>query len=116
MASPDPTDVAAYDELAKNTIGGAQTLTAPIEILDYDSIWPELYEQEAGRIRAVLGDRVVRLERFRDWLRANTADRIRYADTKRELATRDWKYMQQYADAKTAIVLDIMGRAAQDAG
>ncbi len=48
---------------------------------------------------------------FRDWLRANDADRALYADTKRELAARDWKYVQQYADAKTAIVAEIMARA-----
>ena len=30
---------------------------------------------------------------------------------KRELAARDWKYVQQYADAKTAIVEEIMSRA-----
>jgi hypothetical protein len=48
---------------------------------------------------------------FRDWLRTNAADRELYARTKRELATRDWKYMQQYADAKTAVVREIMARA-----
>ena len=48
---------------------------------------------------------------FRDWLRTNAADRERYASPKRELAERDWKYMQQYADAKTAVVLAIMARA-----
>jgi GrpB-like predicted nucleotidyltransferase (UPF0157 family) len=30
---------------------------------------------------------------------------------KRELSARDWKYVQQYADAKDAIVAEIMGRA-----
>jgi GrpB-like predicted nucleotidyltransferase (UPF0157 family) len=49
--------------------------------------------------------------RFRDWLRTNDADRELYLRTKRELAARDWKYMQQYADAKTGVVKDIMGRA-----
>jgi GrpB-like predicted nucleotidyltransferase (UPF0157 family) len=49
--------------------------------------------------------------RFRDWLRANEADRTLYFETKRELASRDWKYMQQYADAKTAVVEEIMTRA-----
>ena len=39
---------------------------------------------------------------FRDWLRTNAADRDVYASIKRELAARDWKYAQQYADAKTA--------------
>ena len=38
---------------------------------------------------------------FRDWLRTNDADRELYASAKRELAARDWKYVQQYADAKT---------------
>jgi GrpB-like predicted nucleotidyltransferase (UPF0157 family) len=48
---------------------------------------------------------------FRDWLRANESDRQLYARTKRELAARDWKYMQQYADAKTAVVKEIMAHA-----
>ena len=48
---------------------------------------------------------------FRDWLRADEADRELYADSKRKLAARDWKYMQQYADAKTAVILEIMERA-----
>jgi GrpB-like predicted nucleotidyltransferase (UPF0157 family) len=48
---------------------------------------------------------------FRDWLRANVADRELYLRAKRELAARDWKYMQQYADAKTAVVKEIMARA-----
>jgi GrpB-like predicted nucleotidyltransferase (UPF0157 family) len=53
---------------------------------------------------------------FRDWLRSNAADRELYADAKRELAARDWKYMQQYADAKTAVVHEIMARARAAAG
>ena len=48
---------------------------------------------------------------FRDHLRANADDRERYARTKRELAAHPWKYVQQYADAKTAVVHEIMGRA-----
>jgi len=52
-----------------------------------------------------------RMVRFRDWLRANDADRELYLRTKRELATRDWKYMQQYADAKTGVVKEIVTRA-----
>lgn len=49
--------------------------------------------------------------RFRDWLRADAADRELNVRTKRELAVRDWKYMQQYADAKTFVVEQIMTRA-----
>jgi GrpB-like predicted nucleotidyltransferase (UPF0157 family) len=52
-----------------------------------------------------------RMVRFRDWLQRNDADRELYLQTKRELAARDWKYMQQYADAKTAVVHEIMARA-----
>ncbi len=48
---------------------------------------------------------------LRDWLRTNTSDRELYARTKRELAAKDWKYVQQYADAKTEIVLEILARA-----
>ena len=48
---------------------------------------------------------------FRDWLRSNDSDRDLYAGAKRELASRDWKYLQQYADAKTAVVAEIISRA-----
>ena len=187
---PDPNDVAAYDEtLAAVTIGGAQPLTKPIEVRDYDPEWPRLYEREEARIRSILGDRVRRIAHvgstsvpglpakptvdivlevpdssdeqsyaadleaggyplwirepdwyehrvfkgpdtnvnlhvftdgcqevdrmigFRDHLRGNEDDRKLYADAKRELAARDWKYMQQYADAKTPVVKEILGRA-----
>ena len=56
-------------------------------------------------------EEVDRLLLFRDWLRGNAADRELYAVEKRELADREWKYMQQYADAKTAVVNEIMARA-----
>jgi GrpB-like predicted nucleotidyltransferase (UPF0157 family) len=52
-----------------------------------------------------------RMVLFRDWLRGYDADRERYAAAKRELAARDWKYVQQYADAKTVVVAEIMSRA-----
>jgi GrpB-like predicted nucleotidyltransferase (UPF0157 family) len=186
----DPDDVAAYDrELAEVTIGGPRPLAGPVEIHEYDPEWPRLYEREEERIRAVLGDRVIRIEHvgstsvqglpakplidvalevpdsadeaayvpaleaagyslrirepewfehrllkgadtdvnvhvfssgceevgrmllFRHWLRGNAADRELYAAKKRELAGREWKYMQQYADAKTAVVNEIMARA-----
>jgi GrpB-like predicted nucleotidyltransferase (UPF0157 family) len=48
---------------------------------------------------------------FRDYLRESADDRELYARTKRELAAHDWKYVQQYADAKTAVVQEIMERA-----
>src|ERR1700727_2944247 len=48
---------------------------------------------------------------FRDWLRSNAADRDLYARTKLELAQREWEHIQNYADAKTAIVAEIIERA-----
>lgn len=48
---------------------------------------------------------------FRDWLRAHDDDRDLYLNAKRELATREWKYVQNYADAKSAIVTEILERA-----
>jgi GrpB-like predicted nucleotidyltransferase (UPF0157 family) len=48
---------------------------------------------------------------FRDWLRSNDADRELYERTKRELAKQTWKYVQNYADAKTSVVEEIVARA-----
>ncbi|HVQ91870.1 MAG TPA: GrpB family protein [Mycobacteriales bacterium] len=48
---------------------------------------------------------------FRDWLRGHQADRHRYAAAKRELASREWTYIQQYADAKTDVITEILARA-----
>ena len=50
---------------------------------------------------------------FRDRLRANDADRDAYLQAKRDLAKRTWRHMQHYADAKTAIVEQIIARAAR---
>ena len=54
---------------------------------------------------------IERMVRFRDHLRANTADRELYERTKRELAARRWKYVQHYANAKSDVVAEIMTRA-----
>lgn len=48
---------------------------------------------------------------FRDWLRAHPQDRALYAETKRQLAQRQWKYVQNYADAKTEVVTTILAAA-----
>lgn len=44
------------------TIGGARRHDAPIHLAPYDPAWPGLFEREAGRIRAALGQRVRLLE------------------------------------------------------
>jgi GrpB-like predicted nucleotidyltransferase (UPF0157 family) len=48
---------------------------------------------------------------FRDHLRQHSADRQLYERTKRDLARREWAYVQNYADAKTAVVEEIIARA-----
>jgi GrpB-like predicted nucleotidyltransferase (UPF0157 family) len=177
------------EELRAVTIGDVTPLAGPVELVDYDPAWPDLYENEAERIRAALGERVLSLEhtgstsvpglaakpiidmtlavadsadenayvpaleaaryvlrirepewfehrvfkgpdtkvnlhvfsegcpeidrmlRFRDRLRTNLEDRELYEQTKRELAAKEWTYVQDYADAKTAVVTEIVARA-----
>jgi GrpB-like predicted nucleotidyltransferase (UPF0157 family) len=48
---------------------------------------------------------------LRDWLRTNPSDRELYARTKQELASQKWKYVQNYADAKTKVIEAILSRA-----
>ena len=52
-----------------------------------------------------------RMLAFRDWLRSHDDDRVLYERTKRDLAAREWKYVQHYADAKSDVVAAIMSRA-----
>ena len=180
------------EELRQAWVGEPPKLTGRVQLAEYDPGWADQYESHAARIRAALGDRVLRLEhigstsvpglaakpvidillvvadpaeedayvrpleragyrlvirepdwyqhrvlngpqgtepgvnlhvhppdspeiarnlRFRDRLRADRADRELYERTKRQLAARDWTYMQQYADAKGEVVEAIMRRA-----
>ena len=59
--------------------------------------------KEIGRILA-----------FRNRLRSHSADRDLYSRTKFALAQKEWKYVQNYADAKTAVIGEIMRRIARD--
>ena len=54
---------------------------------------------------------IERMLMFRDWLRDNAADRDLYARTKLALAQQEWKYTQNYADAKTIVIEEIIARA-----
>ena len=51
-----------------------------------------------------------RMLMFRDWLRSNAADRDLYARTKLALARKEWRHVQNYADAKTVIIEEILAR------
>ena len=192
MAKPDRenyTDAEIHDSY----VDAAPELNSTVTLHEYDPEWVVLYEREAERIRAALGETIVSLEHvgstsvpglcakpvidvllvvpdsgnesayltqlehagyrlvirepdweqhrcfkgtdpnvnlhvlspgsreveryrlFRDRLRTDTADRDLYARTKRELAARTWSYIQHYADAKNAVVDEIIGRA-RDSG
>ena len=182
------------EEIRATTVGELKPHDAPITLVDYDPAWPALFEREDRRIRAALGEKVLRLEHtgstsvpglaakpqidmtmivpnsadeddylpaleaagytlrirepdwhehrclkgpdtnvnlhvfspgsvelermvgFRDWLRTHDDDRELYERTKRELATREWQFVQNYADAKTTVVEEIIARAGLPAG
>ena len=184
---PGPNPV-SDERLRRAVVGELKPHNAPIGLREYDSAWPRLFDREADRIRAVLGERALRVEhvgstsvpglvakpiidvllvvpdsgdeasyvpameaagyvlrirepdwfehrlfkgpdtdinlhvfslgaseidrmlRFRDRLRTGDADREHYARTKRELAQRTWRHVQDYADAKTQVIEEIMGR------
>jgi len=57
---------------------------------------------------------VDRMLMFRDWLRCNADDRDLYARTKAALSQKEWKYVQNYADAKTAVIEQIIARVRVD--
>jgi GrpB-like predicted nucleotidyltransferase (UPF0157 family) len=177
------------EEIRAATVGEAPEHNATIDLAAYDPAWPRLYEREATRIRAALGEKALRIEHvgstsvpgldakpiididlvvadssdesayvpeleaagyvlrirepdwyehrlfkgpdtnvnlhtfsdgceevdrmvaFRDHLRANADDRALYLARKRELAAREWKYVQNYADAKSEVVREINVRA-----
>lgn len=48
-----------------------------------------------------------RMLAFRDWLRTHKEERELYASTKKVLAEKTWRYVQNYADAKSAVVAKI---------
>lgn len=56
-------------------------------------------------------DEVDRMLHFRNWLRNNDADRQRYEEAKRGLASRTWRHVQDYADAKSEVVRELLSRA-----
>ena len=54
---------------------------------------------------------IARMLRFRDRLRSSPEDFSLYLATKRELAAQEWARVQDYADAKNAVVAEILARA-----
>lgn len=56
-------------------------------------------------------EEIGRMLTFRDWLRTHEEDRLRYEETKRALAARTWRHVQDYADAKSGIIQEILACA-----
>jgi GrpB-like predicted nucleotidyltransferase (UPF0157 family) len=48
---------------------------------------------------------------LRDWLRVDEADRALYEDVKRDLSQRPWSDMNHYAEAKSDVIQQVLGRA-----
>jgi GrpB-like predicted nucleotidyltransferase (UPF0157 family) len=57
---------------------------------------------------------VARMLLFRNRLRGRSDERELYQRTKRELAARRWDYIQDYADAKSTVIEEIISRAQAD--
>jgi GrpB-like predicted nucleotidyltransferase (UPF0157 family) len=81
---------------------------------------PEWYEHRFLRdfdpdvqvhVLSVGAAEVERMLLFREWLRSRSEDRELYERTKRELAARRWAYVQDYADAKSHVIEEIIDRA-----
>jgi GrpB-like predicted nucleotidyltransferase (UPF0157 family) len=110
LAVPDPTAEAAY--------------VPPLSAIGYvlHAREPEYHEHRllkpADRATKlhVFGagcPEVDRLVRFRDRLRSSPADFELYLATKRTLAARTWRSTHEYADAKGAVVAEILARATE---
>lgn len=61
-------------------------------------------------------EEVERLLGLRDWLRSHADDRELYAAEKRRLAAQRWRHVQDYADAKSGVIEEILGRVARAGG
>ena len=84
---------------------------------------PEWYEHRFLRdqdpavqihVFSVGSPEVERMLLFRDRLRSQADEHELYQRTKRELAARQWAYVQDYAEAKSAVVEGIIARAEAD--
>jgi GrpB-like predicted nucleotidyltransferase (UPF0157 family)/ligand-binding SRPBCC domain-containing protein len=50
------------EAIRAHTVGELEPLSAPIQIVDYDRLWPELYARESARVREALGRGASRVE------------------------------------------------------
>jgi GrpB-like predicted nucleotidyltransferase (UPF0157 family) len=108
LTVPDSADEAAY---APQLTGIGYTFT----MREPDWFAHRLFNRDWPRVNLHVFstgcDEVDRMLAFRDHLRRDTADRELYARVKLDLAGREWDIVQDYADAKTEVVAEIMSRA-----
>jgi GrpB-like predicted nucleotidyltransferase (UPF0157 family) len=111
LAVPDSTDEATY-------VPALQAAGYVLRIREPEWFQHRLLRLLQGRDPAVnlhvftTGcEEITRNLRFRDRLRSCEEDRALYARTKLRLAARTWTYLQDYADAKTAVIEEIIVRA-----
>ncbi len=60
--SEDEPRLTTEEDLQAISVGKVVPHNAPITLAEYDPQWPALFDREAARIRAVLGDAAVRVE------------------------------------------------------
>lgn len=112
MAVPDSTDENAYLPAL---------VEAGYEFVLREPDWFEhrLFRRTDPRVNLHVfttgSSEIGRMLAFRDHLRVNSSDRALYASTKERLAERDWDTVQDYADAKSEVVEDILARALSSA-
>ena len=108
LGVPDPTDEGTY-------IPDLERLGYRLHIRE-----PEWHEHRLLRhtesdvnlhVFAAGSVEIDRMLAFRDHLRRDVRDRDLYLRTKQELASRTWDYVQDYADAKSEVVTEILSRA-----
>ena len=104
----DPADEAAY-------VPSLEAAGYVFHLREPDWHQHRLFREREPRINLhVFGpdcEEVRRMLAFRDHLRRDEADRALYERTKRDLAGRRWDRVQDYADAKSEVVAEIMERA-----
>jgi GrpB-like predicted nucleotidyltransferase (UPF0157 family)/predicted enzyme related to lactoylglutathione lyase len=108
LGVPDPADEATYVP-ALEGLGYALRIREPEwrehRLLRHTDPVTNLHVFASG------DDEISRMLAFRDHLRLDARDRATYEQTKRDLAARTWDYVQDYADAKSDVVADVMSRA-----
>ena len=105
---PDPVDEAAY-------VPGLEAAGFLLHVREPNWHQHRLLRAHDPEVQihvfAVGSEEAERMLLFRDRLRVNRDERTLYEEAKRRLAARSWTRVQDYADAKSAVVEEIIARA-----